>query len=158
MLVGKHEVIPVSFNPSNKRVDDADIRAQYDPVNPAAPAFPRGPQAPPAAPGAPKTLTAIQQDEQLNGMLAAQGALARVNNAQREHGQIRAFHNRTYDIAKAVPTVVMRYEDYGRIVRILADGTPVELELEIENKTYPEGKTTYNVVAEIPGTDKKQRS
>jgi carboxypeptidase Q len=155
VLVGKHEVIPVSFNPSNKRVDDAEIRAQFDPVNPATPAFMRGPQAPAAAPGAPKTLTAIQQEEQLNAMLASEGALARVSNAQREYGQIRAFHNRTYDLAKSVPTVVMRYEDYGRITRILADGTPVELELEIENKSYPEGKTTYNVVAEIAGTDKK---
>ena len=35
-----------------------------------------------------------------------------------------------YDITKAVPTVVMRNEDYGRIARILADGTPVELEAD----------------------------
>ena len=45
----------------------------------------------------------------------------RVNDAAREHGQIIAFHNRTYDLGKAVPTVVMRNEDYGRISRLLAD-------------------------------------
>jgi Zn-dependent M28 family amino/carboxypeptidase len=50
----------------------------------------------------------------------------------------------------------MSNEDFGRITRILADGTPVELELNIVNKTYPEGSTVYNVVAEIPGTDKAQ--
>ena len=72
----------------------------------------------------------------------------------REHGQIRAFNNRTYDVAKAVPTVVLRNEDYGRIARIIADGTPVELEFNIVNTYYPEGKTSYNTVAEIPGTDK----
>jgi Zn-dependent M28 family amino/carboxypeptidase len=33
-------------------------------------------------------------------------------------------------------------------------GRPVELELNIVNQTYPEGRTQYNVVAEIPGTDK----
>ena len=33
------------------------------------------------------------------------GALVRVNDAGREHGQIRAFQNRAYDPAKAVPTV-----------------------------------------------------
>ena len=42
------------------------------------------------------------------------------------HGQIVAFNNRTYDVTQAVPTVVMRNEDYGRIARILADGTPVD--------------------------------
>ena len=79
----------------------------------------------------------------------------RVNDAAREHGQIIAFNNRTYDLAKAVPTVVMRNEDYGRIARILADGTPVELEFNIVNKVYPEGRTAYNAIAEIPGSDKK---
>jgi Zn-dependent M28 family amino/carboxypeptidase len=85
----------------------------------------------------------------------ANGALMRINDAGRDHGQIRAFQNRTYDPSKALPTVVLRNEDYGRISRILADGTPVELEFTIVNRTYPEGKTSYNAIAEIPGTDKK---
>ena len=54
-------------------------------------------------------------------------------------------------MSKAVPTVVMRNEDYGRISRLLADAAPVELEFNIVNRTYPEGRTSYNVVAEIPG-------
>src|SRR5213080_954273 len=49
----------------------------------------------------------------------------------------------------------MRNEDYGRIARILADGTPVSLEFNIVNRTYPDGKTAYNTIAEMPGTDKK---
>ena len=48
----------------------------------------------------------------------------------------------------------MSNEDYGRITRILADGTDVTLEFNIVNRIYPEGKTTYNTIAEIPGTDK----
>ena len=31
----------------------------------------------------------------------------RVNDAARDHGQIRAFHNRTFDLAKAPPTSVV---------------------------------------------------
>jgi Zn-dependent M28 family amino/carboxypeptidase len=57
-------------------------------------------------------------------------------------------------VTKALPTVVMSNEDYGRITRILADGTDVTLEFNIVNRVYPEGKTSYNTVAEIPGTDK----
>ena len=79
----------------------------------------------------------------------------RINDAAREHGQIRAFQNNTYDIMKVVPTVVMRNEDYGRIARILADGTPVELQFTIVNTIYPDGKTAYNTISEIAGSDKK---
>jgi Zn-dependent M28 family amino/carboxypeptidase len=57
-------------------------------------------------------------------------------------------------VTKAVPTVVIRNEDYGRIARLLADNRRVDLEFNIVNQTYPEGKTQYNVVAEIPGSDK----
>lgn len=49
---------------------------------------------------------------------------------------------------------MMRNEDYGRITRILADGANVMLEFDIVNHVYPEGKTTFNTIAEIPGTDK----
>jgi Zn-dependent M28 family amino/carboxypeptidase len=38
---------------------------------------------------------------------------------------------------------------------VLADDTPVTLEVNIANTWYPEGTTSYNVIAEIPGTDKK---
>jgi Zn-dependent M28 family amino/carboxypeptidase len=56
---------------------------------------------------------------------------------------------------KTVPTVVLRNEDYGRISRLLAGNMPVKLEFTIVNKTFPDGRTSYNAVAEIPGTDKK---
>jgi Zn-dependent M28 family amino/carboxypeptidase len=49
----------------------------------------------------------------------------------------------------------MRNEDYGRVSRILSDGTPVELEINIVNRLHPEGRTSYNALAEIEGTDKK---
>ena len=42
----------------------------------------------------------------------------------------------------------------GAARALLADGRDVQLELNIVNRTYPEGRTSYNVVAEIPGTDK----
>src|SRR5258708_11117046 len=79
----------------------------------------------------------------------------RANDARMGNGRIRAFQNRTYDVTKVVPTVVLRNEDYGRISRILADGSAVELEFNITNRVYPEGKTSYNTIAEIPGSDKK---
>ena len=167
VLVGKHQRMYVTFNSPAKRREEQEVRSQYDPNNPLAglPPFapsptpvPTNPQAPtdpqtPPRPAAP--LTPLQINEQIDQFLVANGALVRVNDAAREHGQIRAFSNRTYDPAKVVPTVMMRNEDYGRISRLLDNGTPVELEFNIVNRIFPEGRTSYNVIAEIPGTDKK---
>jgi carboxypeptidase Q len=155
VLAGAPGKVPVTILPSPKRRDDADVRATFDPANPGTGGPPAG-QGGPAAPSDPKLLPATTIAEQFDQFLVSAGALARVNDAGREHGQIRAFNNRTFDITKAVPTIVMRNEDYGRLSRLLADGLTPQLEINIVNQTYPDGKTQYNVVAEIPGSDKAQ--
>jgi carboxypeptidase Q len=149
VLVGPHQRVPVTFNPPSLRRDDADVLKLLD----SPPTPPRG-QGPGPQASTPRPLTNAQVQQQVNEFLVANGVLVRVNDAGRDHGQIRAFSNATYDISKAPPTVVMRNEDYGRISRLLADRRAVELEFEIVNRTYPEGRTNYNVIAEIPGTDK----
>lgn len=154
VLVGQPAVVPVTILTPQKRREDNDVRAQYDAVNPQQPNFGGG--GAPAARPDPNVVPAAQVAEQFDQFLVTAGAAARINDAGREHGQIRAFNNRTFDVAKAVPTVVMRNEDFGRIARVLADGTPVEVEVNIVNRSYPGGSTAYNVVAEIPGTDKAQ--
>ncbi len=160
VLAGKSVFVPVNLTPAAPRLTDDQARCRFDPDMANAPecqnvgrgrgAFGggRGPQ-----PGG--RLTTRQVDERIDAFLVANGAALRINDAARAHGQIIAFNNRTYDVAKAVPTVVMRNEDYGRLSRILADGTPVEIEATIVNKTYPDGVTSYNAVAEIAGSDKK---
>ncbi len=158
VLVGPHTWVPFQEVPPAKRQTEEQSRARYGgaPADPNAGgrgARPGGAGAPPAAPPA-GTLTAAQVATAVNDFLVKNAAAVRVNDAAREHGQIRAFNFAGYDAAKTVPTVVMRNEDYGRITRILADGTPVRLEFAITNELYPAGKTTYNTIAEIPGTDK----
>ena len=153
VLVGSPQQVPVAFLPVPLRREDRDVRAQFD--QPTAAPVAAAPAAPTAGPRS-GALTANQLDEQVNRFLLASGAALRVNDAGREHGQIRAFANRTYDPATTVPTVVMRNEDYGRIARLLADRRAVELEFDIVNRTYSEGRTNYNVIAEIPGTDRAQ--
>jgi hypothetical protein len=153
VMAGKFNVIPVDLNPPAKRITDQQAEERYGP-NARPFAFPTPSPTPTPAPNAPKPLTGRQIDEQLDAFLKANGALIRVNDAAFAFRRIRAFNNRTYDVTKALPTIVMSNEDYGRITRILADGTDVTLEFNIVNRIYPEGKTSYNTVAEIPGTDK----
>ena len=154
VMWGNPSRVPVNFNPPSKRLSDEVAKQRFDPnaQQPQGPTF-AGPQNPlPPKPGA---LTGAQITEQVNAFLKASGVLVRVNDAGREHGQIRAFGNSTYDATKVVPTVVMRNEDFGRIVRLMEGGKAVNLEFNILNRLYPEGKTAYNTVAEIPGSDKK---
>ena len=153
VLVGKPASLPVNLNPPAKRQTDEQAQQRYGP-NARPFNFPTPAPTPTPAPNAPKPLTTRQVDEQLDTFLKANGALVRVNDAGREFRQIRAFNNRSFDVNKVVPTVVMSNEDFGRISRILADGTDVVLEFNIVNRTYPEGATSYNTIAEIRGTDK----
>jgi carboxypeptidase Q len=159
VLVGPPRAVAVNMTPPVKRRADEDVRTQYDPNNPNYGLGRRGQdggsrvgrsQQPPK----PGSIPARELGRKIDQFLVENGALVRMLDAGREHGQIVAFNNNTYDITRAVPTVVVRNEDYGRIARILADGTPVELEFNIVNKIYPEGRTAYNTIAEIPGTDK----
>ena len=159
VLVGKHTVLPVNITPPAKRMEDAQAKSRFDPNNPNAGQFPgrpnrRGDGEQQPQQGPPR-LTPAQLAEQTDKFLLDNGAAIRVNDAGREHGQIRAFNNRSFDVDKVVPTIILRNEDYGRITRVLADGTPVTLEFNIVNRVYPEGKTSYNTIGEIAGSDKK---
>ena len=153
VLIGKAAVVPVNLNPPAKRQTDEQAAQRYG-LNPRPFPFPSASPTPTPAPNAPRPLTARQVDEQLDAFLKANGAVVRVNDAGREFRQIRAFNNRTFDVTKVVPTVVMSNEDFGRITRILNDGTQVVLEFNIVNRTYPEGATSYNTIGEIRGSDK----
>ncbi len=166
VLVGPQTRVPFQETPPAKRRNDDQARAQYDPDPNAPPAEGRGggrggPEgrgggrgAEATPPAGPVRLTAQQVTTRINDFLLTSGAVVRINDAGREHGQIRAFAGIGNDPARNLPTVVLRNEDYGRITRILADGTPVTLEFNIQNRMFPEGKTSYNAVAEIRGTDK----
>jgi len=150
VLVGKHVEVPENFNPAPLRRPDDEWKTRFDPKNPRGGFnFPQ----PPALPEG--QLSRQEVNRVVDQFLVDNGALVRINDAGRDHGVIVAQQNATYDWSRAVPTLVMRNEDYGRVSRFLADGTPVTLRVNIQNKEYPEGATAYNAVGEIPGTDKK---
>jgi carboxypeptidase Q len=64
---------------------------------------------------------------------------------------------RVWDLSKPVvtPQANVAAEQYNRMVRLVARGIPVELEVNISARFYDDGPTSYNVIAEIPGTDLK---
>ena len=144
VLAGKAAVVPVNFTPTPLRRGEG---GGFGGRGGRGAGAGRGP-------ADPNRMTAAQVGEAFDKFLIDAGAVLRINDAGMDHGLIRAFQNRTYDVTKALPTVVMRNDDYGRIERLLADGDDVKLEFNIVNESYPKGATSYNVVGEIPGSDK----
>ena len=80
--------------------------------------------------------------------------LMRIDDAARPYGNVGAKANLSFDLAQAVPSIVLSNPDYGRIARLVSEGRLVRLTFDIENVAEPEGRTAYNAVAEIRGTDK----
>jgi len=148
VFVGRPIKVAEEMHPASMRRSDDEWKTRFGP-NAKPFRFPEQPKLPEGQ------LTRQEVSRQVDQFLVDNGALVRINDAGRAHGLIIAQQNATYDWTRAVPTLVMRNEDYGRITRTMADGTPVTLKINIQNKEYPEGTTAYNAIGEIPGTDKK---
>jgi hypothetical protein len=161
VLVGRHVEIdnnPAdSVAPSQRRTDES-WAASFDPNAPNAGRGGRGGGGGgrgAANPPPEGTLTPGEVARQVDKFLVDNGALVRINDAARAYGLIVAQQSNYYDLTRVVPTLLMRNEDYGRISRILeVDKKPVTLHINIVNTVYPEGTKVYDVIGEIPGSDK----
>jgi Zn-dependent M28 family amino/carboxypeptidase len=52
------------------------------------------------------------------------------------------------------PQIVMAVEHYGRIWRMLEKKIPVRIEMNVENRFYDGDVNSFNIIGEIPGSDK----
>ncbi|MGH7656269.1 MAG: M20/M25/M40 family metallo-hydrolase [Gemmatimonadaceae bacterium] len=161
VMVGLPPNVPVNFNERAKRTPDDDVKARY------APGGGRGGRGGfggrgrggPATPPPAGHLSNQQVTQRVNAFLrdnppalrlTAQGPgrIPGVIVAQNGAGQIYD------DTTPQSPAVILRTDDYGRIYRIIADGTPVTVQFNVSNQYFPQGKTSYVTVGEIPGSDK----
>jgi carboxypeptidase Q len=80
-----------------------------------------------------------------------------LSQARGTDGTVFTTNGASYaDTAKAVaPELETSSEDYQRILRLIKGGQPVQLEAEIKTQFITDDLQGYDVVAEIPGTDKK---
>ena len=53
----------------------------------------------------------------------------------------------------AVPSIVIAAEQYNMLARLAAANQPVELRIELRTQYHEDDLNTYNVIADIPGTD-----
>ena len=88
-----------------------------------------------------------------NEFFRTEGALGILSTAPRGHGIYTISGSRTADPAQTLPAIVIPAEQYGRMARMLAKNLPVTIEADIKNTYYP-NPVMFNVVGELPGTDK----
>lgn len=86
-----------------------------------------------------------------------EGAAVLLEPSRGKHGTIFVQGGGSYRKGSEVPLpqIVVSVEQYNRMVRILQKNIPVVLELEIQANFVDTDSLGYNIVAEIPGTDKK---
>jgi hypothetical protein len=88
-----------------------------------------------------------------NEFFLAEGVLGLISTAPRGHGMYTIGGTRTNDPAKTLPAIAIAAEQYGRMARALAKNVTVTIEADIKNTFHPD-PSLFNVVGEIPGTDK----
>jgi hypothetical protein len=85
-----------------------------------------------------------------------EGVVATIEPGQGSGGTVfvQAGGGRNANDPPVPAQIVMAIEHYGRIWRMLDRKIPVRIEMNIENKFYDQDLNSFNIVAEIPGTDK----
>jgi len=78
-----------------------------------------------------------------------------IHTSEGEHGTVFVLGRDQQD---GVPSVVLAGEHYNMILRMLKRGMPVKLRINVQSHYVTDDPNSYNVVAEIPGTDPQLRS
>ncbi len=93
----------------------------------------------------------------INRFLADEHVGLVLSQARGTDGTVFTTNGASYaDTAKmAAPELETSGEDYNRIVRLLKGGIAVQMEADVQTRFLTDDLQGYNVIAEIPGTDKK---
>ena len=89
--------------------------------------------------------------------LADEGVAMSIEASSLGYGTLRVTSGGTFrsNSDPAVPQIVVAGEHYNRIVRLIEKEIPVKLRLNVQNKFHEEDSLGYNVLAELPGYDRK---
>lgn len=101
--------------------------------------------------------TQFQFQRRMNEMINREKpALVLTMTARGNDGTIFVSSGGQYqkDSSIAPASVALSSDDYLRIQRLIEAGVPVAIEAEVRTKFYTDDLKGYNVIAEIPGTDK----
>ncbi len=95
--------------------------------------------------------------KKVNRFLVEEGAAAILESGRLNDGTIRVMSGGSYKTTadSTLPTLAIATEHYNLISRLLKKEIAVKLVLNIQNRFLDDDSLGYNVLAEIPGTDRK---
>ena len=148
VMLKRNDSLPLGFKPDASRYSDSELikLAAFDPKAPVTP------------------------NTQMAGLMAAarllqatkkfadeEGALGMITTTTRNSDGTVFVQNGIPYNAEMLPglnDISIAYEHFMTIQRLLQHQIPVSLDLELSAKIFPDDQQGYNVIAEIPGTDK----
>jgi carboxypeptidase Q len=165
-LRDKIVVLPVTtppqpnFEPDAKRLTAEELQKMADAPAGGAPTAANRPAEPATADRMAAMRAARELRIKLGDMLLAEGAAAVLSPGRGTDGTVFTTNGAPYaaDAKPVLPELEMSSEDQLRLIRLVEAGIPVEVEMETKTHFQTQDLKGYNVVAEIPGTDRKLKS
>jgi hypothetical protein len=94
--------------------------------------------------------------KELMPILQRGGAVVTLKPSAYRDGTVGVTGNRS-TTTDAVPSIVVAAEQYNMLARLAAAGQSPELRIELRTRYQEDDRNSYNVIAEIPGSDPKLR-
>ena len=102
------------------------------------------------APPMPRQPGANQADmRQINDIVRAAKPGALLRSSAGEHGTVFVLGRQSNES----PTIVLAAEHYNMVARMIGAGVPVKMRVNMQTRYLTDDTKSYNVIAEIPGTD-----
>lgn len=139
--------VPARFEPLGRRFTDEDLKALSMEVGHRGRGGRGRVGGPGGGPGFAQKRLQFFKDE---------GALALIDAGTGDGGTVfvQSGGSRDPKDPSTLPQVSLAVEHYNRLVRMLERKVPVTLELDIQNTFHDQTLDAFNIVGEIPGTDK----
>ncbi len=153
LIMVRHDSLALGFRPDCRRYTDEELKemADYDPKNVPARSN-NNRSAYEAYRAAAKLLMQVKEFAQSEGALCVLTTGIKNTDGTVFVQNAGPYSPETPDMFN---DVALSLEDYLTIMRLLQHQIPVQVDLEEATKVYADDQKGYNVIGEIPGTDKK---
>jgi hypothetical protein len=145
VMIATTTTLTLSYDPLASRYTDEELEELAKEPNPAAPR---------AATDMSAMRAQAQIRSKINEMILDEGVAVILNNSGNYNIPRSNGASYAHGDPEPIAQLNLPFEDFDRMQRLLKKEVPVEMEVEIKNNFFDSPKI-YNVVGEIPGTDKK---